>query len=304
MEPIKDITQTEISETIDNPIDKAGNKIKLRSVSHENIIRHLKNIPYKTKKGPQIKSSKINLPKEAVEWNLTPKQYVESIETGRKPINVKENMIENIKKHSEIAVEETKEEPEVKVTPKIKEEKEIVVKDEFNKKMEKDQVVEVSADVDVEKKYKEIDSIREKVISKKELMEKAKQEADDSDKQVQDLGVQYTEVQKQLQEAKIRNKEMKSKLLAALKNQKETLTIATQQYDRMIEEANKRKEANKNLTAEMQPKIDNTQNETANINNDTARIEEYLNAIISDKFIDFESKNNSLEEEKNFRRVS
>lgn len=294
MEPMKDITQKELKETLENPIDQAGNKIKLRSVSHGNIVRHLQNIPYKKEPATQIKSVKENVPKETVEWNLTPKQYMDSIVSGQKPINVKEYMIENIKRHSEMV------EPEIKVSPEIEvnnqEQAEINVNEPTISSVEQE------ANVDVEKAYEEINNIRQQILSKKESAEQAQKEANDSDQYVQELGVQYTEAQKQLQEAKTRNKEMKLKLLEALKSQKDTLINETKKYDDVIEEAHKRKEANRNMTAEIEPKISSTQAEATTINNDTARMEEYLNAISSDNVINFVPLNNDSDEK--VRRIA
>ena len=315
MEPIKNITQKEISEVIDNPVDKAGNKIKLRSISHENLVRHLKNIPYSTEKAPQIETSKVNSQQEAKDWSLTPKQYIESIALGRKPINVKETMLNNIRKHSEMAetIEKTETEikPEIEVT-EVNITPEVEVSESIQPEVGEVQEAEVTDDnsvvntniddseINMEKAYEEINNIRQQISSKKEEAENAQQEAEKSDREVQELEVKYTEVQKQLQEAKIKNQEMKLKLLTALKSQTEILNNQTKRYNDLIEEANKRKEANMNVTREIQPKINSTQDETLNINNDTARIEEYLNALSSNNIIDFQDAN----EEEKVRKIA
>lgn len=286
MEPIKDITQNEINEIINNPVEQAGNKIKLRSVSHKNLVKHLINIPYKTMPGPRIKSSKINLPKEVVEWKITPKQYMNYVNEGRKPINVKETMLENIKKHSEIA--DVKE--EVTVVPIETEVNESVQQEAENKEPE------VGNDLNIEKMYENISNIRQQVLSKKAEADQAQKEADESDKVVQELGVQYTEAQKQLQEAKLRKQEKLIKLSDFIKYQTETLANQTKQYDDLIAEANKRKEANMNMTIGIQSGISSTQDETATINNDIARLDEYLNATSPDNIIDFSQPIDDQEE--------
>lgn len=311
---MKDITQKEFSETLDNPIDQAGNKIKLRSVSHENLVRHLKNIPYKKEK-KQKAETKINLPKETKTWDFVPKQYMDYISIGRKPINVKETMLNNIKKHSEM-VETTQEieienKPVIEVNQPVEEtpegkESEIVVNntDDVNVNVNDNDndndintnTIEQSNDLNVEKTYEDINNIRQQILSKKEEAENAQKEAEKSDIEVQELEVKYTEVQKQLQEAKNKNQEMKAKLLTALKNQTEILTNQTKKYDILIEEANKRKIENMNMTKEMQPKINITQDETTTINNDTARIEEYLKALTSDNIVEFPVTEDSKEE--------
>lgn len=298
MEPIRDITQNEISEVLNNPVDQAGNKIKLRSVSHENLVRHLKNIPYKTMPVPKIDSSKINLPKEAVEWSLTPKQYMAYVDGARKPINVKETMIENMRKHSETVSEE------IEITESFSEvmptqTQEIVVNEVPTEEIPN--VGDIHT-LDVEKTYEEIHNIRQQVLSKKVEADQAQKEADESDKEVQELGVQYTEAQKQFQDAKTKNMEVKKKVLLALSEQSATLANTKQQYQMLIDDANKRKEQNQNKIAEMNPKIKNVEEETMNLNNDTARTEEFLNAIYSNNIVDFPYVS-SIEDEK-VRRIA
>lgn len=284
MEPIKDIIQKEITEVFDNPIDQTGNKIKLRNVSHENLVKHLKNIPYKTKKGDKIKDSKVNQEKEKVEWELKPVESMEYIGVAQKPINVKQSMLENIIKHSEVINPEEKnmmDNNEVSETKENQTEKIIINKETSINSNES------NAQLNVENDFEEIKFIRQEVLNKKLEAEQAQKEADESDKTVQELGVQYTEVQKQLQEAKTRNKEMKKKVLAALRSQSDTLNNAKKQYESVIEDANKRKEANQNKIAEINPKIKTVEDETVVLNNDTAKAEEFLNAIYSNNITEF-----------------
>jgi len=290
MEPIKDITQKEFYEVLDNQVDKAGNKIKLRSVSYENLMRHLKNIPYTTINAPQIDSSKINLPKESVDWELTPKQYMDYIDGGNKPINVKETMIDNIRKHSlEVMDEKVIDENQTEISNEVELPQQKKV-EEVENKVELDSVVNLNIkndDVDVQKTFEEINNIRQQVLDKKVEADQAQKEADESDKAVQELGVQYTEAQKQLQEAKIRNSEVKKQVLMAINSQSSTLANAKKQYESVINEANKRKEENQNKIDEINPKIKTVEDETISLNNDTARAEEFLNAIYSDNTTQF-----------------
>lgn len=296
MEPIKDITQIEIGEVLANSVDEPGNKIKLRSVSHENLVSHLKNIPYNNVRVSETEVSKVDEPEKVAGWSLMPKQYMDHIGSARKPINVKETMIENMRKHSmesENTVEIPVSQPEVaEVVQEIVNvnEPEVVV-DETQKEDVVNNIEEsVNSNLDVEQSFVEINNIRQQVMEKREQADQAQKEADESDKKVQELGMQYTEVQKQLQEARNRNQEIKQKVLGALNEQAASLANARQQYEALINDANRRKEENQNKIAEMNPKIKDVEAETINVNNDTARVEEYLNAI-SSNIVDFPYSN-------------
>lgn len=313
MEPIKDITQKEIKEVFDNPVDQAGNKIKLRNVSHENLVRHLQNIPYKKENVEKTKTSNTNSQKEKSEWTLTAKESMECIEIAKKPINVKENMIENIRKHSEkMDLEdkkldttsiETKEEQNEQ-TQKLSDEKTKDINNNNNKQEEiaSSKKDKSSTELNIDEDFEEIKNIRQEVLNKKEAAEQAQKEADESDKTVQELGIQYTEVQKQLQEAKAKNKEMKQKVLVALRSQSTTLINAKKQYESLIEDANKRKELNQNKIAEINPKIKTVEDETISLNNDTAKAEEFLNAIYSNNIVEFPYEN--MNEEEKIRKIA
>lgn len=300
MEPIKDIIQDELNQIIDNPIGQAGNRIKLRSVSHENLIKHLKNIPYKAKKGPKMPSSHLDMPKEAQNWNLTPKQYMTHVGSARRPINAKESMVENIKKHSEINTVKTEEvslmqqSSNVPSTPATTEETMIrsVQQSDFpsEKIIDNGNNIQNQTNTTIpiieENKENEFD-IRQQILMKKEALTQETQEVDETDKQVQNLEEQYTEIQKQIEESTQRREAVLRKKEELEKAQSETMRNAVKKYDSLLEEVRERKEKNRLLIQELKNKINNGKEEVKSINEDIARIEEETNALSFDNIIQF-----------------
>ena len=100
MEPIMDITQKELTVVADNDLDKMGNKIKLRRSSHSNIVRHLKNVPFMVTETEKSSEVVTNAPSVGVDNGWTIVASESSLADGaKKPINVKANMLANLKKH-------------------------------------------------------------------------------------------------------------------------------------------------------------------------------------------------------------
>lgn len=288
MEPIKDTTQRELSEIIDNPVDQAGNRIKLRSVSHANLLRHLKNIPYQTNTEPQIVSSQVNATEDAKKWSLTPKQYMDHIGGKAKPINVKQSMLDNIVKHSTvIEVEQT---PVVnEMQPTTSEVKPLIseattpVNDEI-----KNETTEVNMQVEeATEAALTADEVTQQILMKKETLAQETTEASESDKRVQELGVQYTEVQKQIEESTQKREAMLAKKRELEKSQSETMRNAIKKYDSLIEEVRARKVKNAELIADLETKINNGMEEIKSINEEIARLEEETNALSFDNVVEF-----------------
>lgn len=310
MEPIKDTTQVELREIIDNPIGQAGNRIKLRSVSHENLIRHLKNIPYKAKKSPEIVSAQVNAIKDTKEWNLTPKQSVTYIGGKSKPINVKETMIENIRKHSEV-VEVIKPElesgsvsteftlatePQLSTTEITQQPAQPVVAGDDKKEesiMNIANPVQNQMDSIPSAINNDINStvdITQQILMKKEALTQETREADESDKVVQSLDAQYTEVQRQIQESTHKREEAIRKKMELEKAQSETIRNEIKKYDSLLEEVRARKEKNRHLIEELEIKINTGMEEVRSINADIARIEEETNALSFNNVVNFSSQ--------------
>ena len=249
----------------------------------------MKNIPYRDKKGPEITNSSFDV-KEEKEWSLTPKQSIDYMDGSKKPINVKETMLENIRKHSEpIGVNEVV----VSVDPEIK----IDVPEQQDEKVENEPVVVNEPVSDVKE---EIGDIRQQFLMKREAFVQEQVEADESDKKVQDLGVQYTEVQKQIEESTQRREEALRRKTALEKSQSETMRNELKKYDSLFQEVRDRKEKNKLLIQELETKINNGMEEIRIINEDIARIEEETNALSFDGMV----VPTAVEEEQFVKRIA
>lgn len=99
METVIDITQYELNRALAN--EEADAKIKLRRLSHANLMEHVKNIPYKVVVGPEVSSSIVNEePKTNID--VSSDTHIQLDEGGYKPINVKEEKLENIRRHSDV----------------------------------------------------------------------------------------------------------------------------------------------------------------------------------------------------------
>ncbi len=99
---ITNLTQSDLVEVVENP-EKQGNKIKLKDTSFRNSKRHIWNIPHKTMEKPSASMEKqqhssitkkiIDIKSEITLLIGKGKDYVLN---GFKPINVKENMKNNM----------------------------------------------------------------------------------------------------------------------------------------------------------------------------------------------------------------
>ncbi len=99
-----EITQDKIDQILANP--EIESKIKLRRLSHANLLEHVKNIPYKVGAAPMIKSSKIHLPEDQKQLHVSPKKYIQLVTGKDRPINVKEDKMKNIERKSSALISE------------------------------------------------------------------------------------------------------------------------------------------------------------------------------------------------------
>ncbi len=271
MEPIMDITQKELTVVADNDLDKMGNKIKLRRSSHSNIVRHLKNVPFmvtETKKSSEVVT---HTPSVGVDNGWTIVASESSLADGaKKPINVKANMLANLKKHGRTNdVSLSKDDSEI----------DRVQDEHVNVEANINNSVDINNNVDINKTFEEVNNARNMLLAARDNVTKAQEEMNDSDKRLQELGVQYNETEKQLQDAKSRKEEINQKILTALANQTKTLDSVKKKYELLLEDINKKKEANENQIISFRSKIDDAKSELALVNDDIARQQEILNAL-------------------------
>lgn len=287
MEPIMDITQKELTVVADNDLDKMGNKIKLRRSSHSNIVRHLKNVPFMVTETEKSSEVVTNAPSVGVDNGWTIVASESSLADGaKKPINVKANMLANLKKHGRTNdVSLSKDDSEIN---RVQDEH-VNVEANPNNSIDINNKVEANPNngIDINKTFEEVNNARNMLLATRDNVTKAQEEMNDSDKRLQELGVQYNETEKQLQDAKSRKEEINQKIIKALASQTKTLDSVKKKYELLLEDINKKKEANENQIISFRSKIDDAKSELALVNDDIARQQEILNALSDLENADF-----------------
>ncbi len=287
MEPIMDITQKELTVVADNDLDKMGNKIKLRRSSHSNIVRHLKNVPFMVTETEKSSEVVTNAPSVGVDNGWTIVASESSLADGaKKPINVKANMLANLKKHGRTNdVSLSKDDSEIN---RVQDEH-VNVEANPNNSIDINNKVEANTNngIDINKTFEEVNNARNMLLATRDNVTKAQEEMNDSDKRLQELGVQYNETEKQLQDAKSRKEEINQKIIKALASQTKTLDSVKKKYELLLEDINKKKEANENQIISFRSKIDDAKSELALVNDDIARQQEILNALSDLENADF-----------------
>ncbi len=287
MEPIMDITQKELTVVADNDLNKMGNKIKLRRSSHSNIVRHLKNVPFMVTETEKSSEVVTNAPSVGVDNGWTIVASESSLADGaKKPINVKANMLANLKKHGRTNdVSLSKDDSEIN---RVQDEH-VNVEANPNNSIDINNKVEANTNngIDINKTFEEVNNARNMLLATRDNVTKAQEEMNDSDKRLQELGVQYNETEKQLQDAKSRKEEINQKIIKALASQTKTLDSVKKKYELLLEDINKKKEANENQIISFRSKIDDAKSELALVNDDIARQQEILNALSDLENADF-----------------
>ena len=249
--------------------DQSGNKIRLREISFNNFLRHVQNVPFRAT--------------FAVLEN-----YDAVLGTGqKKPINVKENMFNNIIKHngfskqsdvgplsSEVNVESRSSDVSQQVDSVSDDNKNSLNNSDNNASTEIDRVVNRDNVA-----FDDISNARELIFNAKAEADKANADALKSEQELSKLSVEETEVQKKLQDAMSRQREIKRQISLALENQQTILLEAREKYNSVISEANRKKEENQNKIIQFQTRIDNTKKQISEIENDISEQQNVLNAL-------------------------
>lgn len=288
MDLLANITQKEINSILDNPVDQIGNKIKLRSISHEKLTKHIKNIPYKIVEVPQMESSKTNL-SNAMGWNLMPKQYVMHIDGPKKPINIKTFMLNNILKKGNVNnITEIQENHNFEISSNTS--SEIV---EIKPQVEET----VSIKNNSNDKFVEINNARQLLETAKKEADVAEQDAKKSDEELNQLSIEQVEMEKKLEAAKKRKTEILKQLNNAFENQSAILLATRKKYEAIAREAKARKESNENRIIEFRNNIDNTVKLITKEEQEIAQHQELLNALeLVDENVQMSSTNDYYQE--------
>lgn len=274
------ITQKELEVVRDNEIDSLGNRIKLKSSSMVNLGNHRINVPFATVKDV---NSALDLPVEDKSYTLLSDTFAEVINGHSKPINVKDKMINSIRSKYNNTISVVSDEAE---RPSLSKFEDVTVDDYSNKEndavniQEEVTVSEVSEDNDINKMYQEVTNTREKLLNIKQEAVRAENDANESEKKVQELGVEFNETEKTLQEAEARKQEIQKKIIFELRNQLATMNAEKEKYNDAIFNANQRKEESQNRIIDFESKINDNRQKISSVNDDIAREEEKYNTLL------------------------
>lgn len=249
--------------------DQSGNKIRLREISFNNFLRHVQNVPFRAT--------------FAVLEN-----YDAVLGAGqKKPINVKENMFNNIIKHNGFSKQSdvSSLSSEVNVESRssdVSQQVNFVSDDNKNSLNNSDNDASTEVDRVVNRDnvaFDDLSNARELIFNAKAEADKANADALKSEQELSKLSVEETEVQKKLQDAMSRQREIKKQISLALENQQTILLEARKKYNSVISEANRKKEENQNKIIQFQTRIDNTKKQISEIENDISEQQNVLNAL-------------------------
>lgn len=291
-----DITQNKLDHAFS---EETAAKIKLRRLSHANLMEHLKNVPYKVTTDPKVKSSNFHLPEEFKEMKVSPKKYMEIVTGKYRPINVKEDKTENIRNHSDSLISLAIENEQVSYNsdadidesisiPLVAEEEtnDVQLVSEVEQEMPQ---IEENSEEEMNKVEQNVVNISEyiaRINNEAQLVKTVKQEADlaqqealVSDENVNKLSVEVSELEKQEAEAERQNMELDRRVIEAYESQAHTLVAARKEYEELIKEAQERKQNNDNKIVQFQSKIDDIRNHITDVNESIARKQGILSAL-------------------------
>ena len=240
------ISQTVLLDIDDLPIDVEPNRIKEKKESLNNTLQNRLNIPMiRNKDNAKVDVTGL--------YNIIACEF-DSIDDGNsKPINVKDTMLQNMKNKAidlvvlpVTAVDNSKEDSE-----------------------------------NIDNLIFQLNDFTEVVNKKVEQIKKMKSELEESDILVQELSVQYTEVEKKLREAELRNDELEQMIISKLNEQKKLLTDRLNDMNELESEMEEKKKNNEVLMTDFKNKINMTVDKTNTLNQGVSKKEEILKSIDS-----------------------
>jgi len=336
------ISQTLLDTVYSNPEDSLPNKIKEKEDSLENTLKRRFNIPVQfadnqknsdnsneedyeatTSYEPVVAEASIekNVTVEENENNHAYELMVMNsnilLEGSEKPINVKENMIANMRRKGNELIRN--EEVEINsITPEVYEMPEVTSEVEYNinKEVEEEskygqygipENIEkiLSSAVDFDTTVVAINQTREKVMDVSEKANLAAQAANESDKLLEEVSNKYSAAEKELQEKEKRSREMEKRIITLLQDERTRLSRELQEKENLINDANKRKEQNDGKIVDFRSKINSTLERTNKVDEKISRQEELLNTLVgfsTNNINDYDYK--SIEEEISNHKVA
>ena len=256
------ISQTIIVDIDDSAIDVEPNRIKEKKESLKNTLINRLNIPISrsfTHSDDAIKNADIKN-KEKVSFTLIDKT-LDLVDVGKsKPINVKDTMLQNIKVKS-FKSEASDIKPQSSVDSKS------------------DLVLGNDAKVSIDMLMNQIEDFKKVILQRAEKVRNMKAELEESDRIVQELAMQYTEIEKNLREAESKNTDLENQILLRLNSQKELLANKLIDIENLETRMNERKENNDAQIKDFREKINSAIERTNGLNQEAYRRKEILNSL-------------------------
>lgn len=267
------ISQTKIDSIDDLPIDVDSNRIKARKGSLDNISRNVINVPM---------SSNLNVVESVVSDD---KKYsiidngIGLVEDGnKKPINVNDTMLKNIKKSGNLT--------NTSIDNRVDEES-IIKESSFNNDTA---VVRIPTSVnDINDSISHLIDFEKSIVLRVQTVKKMKEELEKSNVLLQELSMQYTEVEKKLMDAENRNSDLEKQIVLKLKNQEDLLKKRLVDIENLESKISEQKDNNEAKILDFQSKIKSVLEKTNDLNQEASRKEEILDSI-DKKYFDSEEE--------------
>ena len=274
------ISQTKITSIDDFPVDVEPNRIKEKKESLKNTLNNRFNIPMSKDFINNLKEN--NLSFDVINADL------EIIQDGnKKPINVKDSMLENIRKASAYEIADT-----VKIEPTE------AVKTEIKESVN---ISNNNDDSSVEQLINQVNSFREKIDNKMQKIKSEKAEIENLNTMISDLSVQYDEVEKELESARMRELELQNKIIEKFNSQISSLDIELKDISKLSDEVSQQKNETNEKIVEFKKKISMTHDEIDKVNDEINKKEQIL-ALLDKKIGLSEQEDN--EQVDQFRKVA
>lgn len=306
---VLNITRKDLKTATDNDVDKIGNKIKLKSTSLTNTRNNIMNIPIISSEKDEEKEEIIDKTDNGYTLNASIIDFETIKEGNSKPINVKEKMLDGIKKHSkeifnlveeqkieeslvdELSIEENNEidqmiVPESGETPIIDTNKDVEIEinseqtNIINSTIKEAPVEQKEDSFDINKEFNDITLTRKEVENIRLTANQAAKDAEKSDEDLKKSFDENNSIETQLKDAEVRSIEIEKELIEALKKQSNTLNANREKYNKIILESNNRREQNETKIIELQNKTAVASDKLSKYQNDIDSKEQILKALL------------------------
>lgn len=243
MNVIQNILKKELTEVIDNDIDKHGKKIKVRDANYINLISHIRKVPSRS-------------------FEILPENNVELKSGNSRAITVKEKELNSIAR-------------------KTFSQNQVTINDSNNSQIIGWDKQENDIIKNVDSYFEEISRERQKLLNDKEQLDKIIKNVNNSTKIINELSIKEAEEQKKLEEKQNGLESINQKIIVAIKSQMDTLNETRKKYQSLLEEKSRIEMENQQRIVQFQSRIDGIAQSNLNIESDIARQQDILNALMN-----------------------